>query len=200
MSRDCGLAGPLREKRFENFELYARNSTALEMARKFAAEPSRKWLWIPGDNGTGKTHLLAAICNELVTRGVPVLYAYVPKLLQWLRQGFRTQQQASMWGENEAEAEHFDQRFRRILEVDVLLLDDLGAQQDSPWVKEQLETVFDHRYVNQLPMAITTNDSDAELRDFSARIHSRVERYEGTAKVPVQAPPYHKRLHVIGGR
>ena len=203
ISQECGLSGPQRAKRFENFETYAvdgrGNHDALRWSREFAANPGQTWLVMPGLPGTGKTHLLAAIGNELAARGIPVLYAYVPKLLNWLRDGYR-HQQASLWGDVGGEDEDFQRRFRRVMEVEVLLLDDLGAQQDTPWVREQLETIFDHRYSNQLPLAVTTNDDPSRIRDLSERVYSRIMRYESTARVPLLAPPYHERARTPDGR
>jgi DNA replication protein DnaC len=65
----------------------------------------------------------------------------------------------------------YDRRFDEIRTAPLLILDDLGTQSMTPWVKEKLYQLFNHRYNAQLPTVITTSDL---LDDMDDRIRSRM--------------------------
>ncbi len=65
----------------------------------------------------------------------------------------------------------FDRRFDEIRMAPLLMLDDLGTQSMTPWVKEKLYQLFNYRYNAELPTVITTSDS---LDEMDPRIRSRL--------------------------
>ena len=66
-------------------------------------------------------------------------------------------------------------------ECPLLILDDLGAEKDTEWVREQLYRVVNHRYFEKLPMVITTNEGVTGL---DPRIASRIrDETNGVATV-----------------
>jgi len=192
LSADCGLSAMHRRQDFAAFERYAGNERAWEAARAFAAEPGREWLVLSGEPGVGKTHLLAAIANAVLAQGQAVIYAHVPDLLDWLRQGYEHERGG---GDQDGD---FAARFARIQRVPLLLLDDLAAERPTEWVREQLCRLVDYRYREELAMAVTTNLDVAQVRRLSERIYSRLERYEWGTVAPNQAEPYHR--HRRGSR
>jgi len=113
------------------------------------------FLAFSGQYGSGKTHLLAAIAHHLLEAGRQPLFVVVPKLLDWLRAGFTP--------EKTAEKLAYQQRFEAICDADVLLLDDLGAEQSTPWAQEKLFQLINHRYARRLPTVISTNWLIADL-------------------------------------
>jgi DNA replication protein DnaC len=132
---------------------------ALKTADKFANDPSG-WLVFIGPYGSGKTHLAAAIANFRANVGHPPLFIVVPDLLDHLRATFAPRSPVS-----------YDRRFEEIRTAPLLILDDLGTQSMTPWVKEKLYQIFNYRYNAELPTVVTTSDS---LDEMDARIRSRL--------------------------
>jgi DNA replication protein DnaC len=147
---------------------------ALSNARQFAASP-KGWLMLSGSYGCGKTHLAAAVANTCVEYGMGTLFLTVPDLLDWLRYSY---------GSTDAS---FEQRFEEIRNVGLLVLDDLGAQNTTPWAAEKLFQVIDYRYIRRLPLVVTTNQ---RIEDLDDRIRSRLQDPELSTHVSITAPDY----------
>jgi DNA replication protein DnaC len=130
-----------------------------EAARAFAAVP-RGWLVLVGPSGSGKTHLAAAIANHCIENGQPVFYITIPDLLDHLR---------STFGPNSDVP--YDEFFEQVRNAPLLILDDLGAQSSTPWAKEKLDQLLNHRWNNQLPTVIVSIVPVAELEE---RIRTRL--------------------------
>jgi len=151
---------------------------ALEEARRYAAAP-QGWLVFTGQYGTGKTHLAAAIGNFSATAGLPPLFISVPDLMDHLRSTFHPESRES-----------YDQRFDEIKSSPMLILDDLGAQNSSPWVKEKLEQLFTNRYDAKLPTVVT---SSSNLDKLDERLLTRISDRKLCRIVELDVPPYHRR-------
>lgn len=163
--------GQLREEQITNLT-YAR-----DCARKFAEKPSG-WLFFTGRYGTGKTHLAASIANYALEHGTEIIFQPVPDLLDQLRMSYGNI------------SESYEERFNRIRSVQLLILDDLGAQSSTAWAEEKLYQIINYRYVNQLPTVITTN---VNLRDVDGRIASRL-RDPFVSRIVMQVPDYRDPL------
>ena len=148
---------------------------AFRLAKHWAAEPDG-WLVFLGANGCGKTHLAAGIAEERLTQGDAVAFANVPDLLDELRATFAP-----------GASERFDRRFGRLLQVPVLVLDDLGAQQTSAWAEEKLYQLLNHRHLRRMPTIVTTN---CELKDMEPRIASRLADLQASTVYQITAPDY----------
>lgn len=118
------------------------------------------WLVIFGNYGSGKTHLAAAIANRVLQRDCDVIFTVVPDLLDHLRSTFGPSNGVS-----------YDRRFEDIREVPLLVLDDLGTEHTTPWAREKLYQIINHRYNYRLPTVITSN---RKPEDIEPRIHSRM--------------------------
>ena len=149
---------------------------ALKAAHNFAEKP-KGWLVMMGTYGSGKTHLAAAVANYRSGLGDPPLFVMVPDLLDHLRATFSPQS-----------ATTFDRRFEEIRTAPLLVLDDLGTQSMTPWVREKLYQLFNYRYNAELPTVITTSDS---LDEMDARIRSRLLDGKLCTIYAVTAPSYH---------
>jgi DNA replication protein DnaC len=117
---------------------------AFDQAQTFARTLSG-WLLLLGSYGVGKTHLAAAIANFAVEMGVPTLFLTVPDLLDWLRYAY------------DGNDTSFEGRFEEIRNVNLLVMDDLGTQNATPWAQEKLYQILNWRYINRLPTVVTTN-------------------------------------------
>ena len=165
--RELSQLGPLENRRFANFfpekgmKAFSRDAlaTALRIAQDYAAAPSG-WLVLTGPSASGKTHLAAAITNEVLERDGGALWVFVPDFLDHLRTTFSPQSDIS-----------YDSLFNTVRDAPVLALDDLGAHSSSTWAEEKLYQILVHRYNAKLPTVITT----AKLLDsFDGRIRSRL--------------------------
>ncbi len=149
---------------------------ALRAATDFAKKP-RGWLVFTGSYGSGKTHLAAAIANALTDKGSPPLFIMVPDLLDHLRATFSPNSGTT-----------YDRRFDEIRAAPLLVLDDLGTQSMTPWVREKLYQLFNYRYNAELPTVITTADT---LDEMDARIRSRMLDARLCTIYAITAPAYH---------
>lgn len=152
----------LQDKSFDNFNPNASQSVykAYYEALKYAEDP-KGWLIFIGKVGCGKTHLAAAIANEVLAGGSRVLFSTVIDLLDHLRKTY-----------SPSATEVYDSVLSEMREAALLVLDDLGAQQSTPWATEKLFQLLNFRYNYGMPTVITTNNLD--LQGIDDRIRSRM--------------------------
>lgn len=125
------LTGALRSKTFLNFESRLGAGDAFVAGRDYTHDP-HGFLTFWGGYGCGKTHLLAAIVNRLVSENVAAVYYTMPDLLQALRQAVQREQ--------------FDAFFDRLCRVHVLAIDEVDRFNQTDWASEQVYRLVDERY------------------------------------------------------
>lgn len=108
-------------------------------------------LYIEGTNGTGKTHLAAAIALQLINEGIPVVCKTSSDLLGDIKKSF------SFEGAKEHEVLDVYKK------VDLLIIDDLGKEQCSDWSMSTLYYILNDRYEDMKPTIVTTNYNAEEL-------------------------------------
>jgi DNA replication protein DnaC len=133
--------------------------TAYTQALEFASHPSG-WLILVGGYGCGKTHLAVSIAKKQLADGNLVALQVVPRLLDSLRASF------SPNGEHD-----YDERFQQLCDVDLLILDDFGSQNNTPWATEKLFQLLNHRYNAHAPTVITMNTTSWQQAE--PRLYSR---------------------------
>ena len=128
-------------------------------------------LWLMGGPGTGKTTLAMLASKAAIDAGRSVAIYSTPALLARIRQTF----------DAEAGQDGYLAFFDRLVSVDLLHLDDLGAERSTDWVLEQLYAIVDRRYNDQRSIVFTTNLEEPELTEqVGARTVSRlVEMCDG---------------------
>lgn len=178
------------EKTFDNFEIdlpmYSHKQIeslglALGTARQYAYQPQQPWLVLMGPYGCGKTHLAAAIGNAVLAYGEAVIFITTPDLLDHLR---------SAYGPSAETA--YDQLFERLRSVGLLILDDLGTENPSPWAREKLFQLLNHRHSYHKRTVITTNNA---IDDLDGRLHSRLLDTGMVSLVSISAPDYRSGAH-----
>jgi DNA replication protein DnaC len=113
-----------------------------------------KGIWFQGDVGTGKTTLAMLISAEALRRSHSVAIYSLPRLLGLLRETFTDVSESSL-----------SQLLDRLAAVELLHIDDVGAEQSSPWVLEQLYSIVNTRYEDGRAMLLTTNLNPTDLRE-----------------------------------
>lgn len=172
VSRLLGISGMGERfwgRRFSTFQVTDDIRQAYLKARKFCKDyeenSKTRGLMFMGPYGTGKTHLAAAILQELAEQGTPGVFVVVPELLNKLRRGI----------DDEKARKEGDELVDMAKTTPVLFLDDLGAQNPTAWVKEQLYLLVNYRYERMLPIVVTTNCRGAELEaSIGTRVTSRI--------------------------
>ena len=112
-------------------------------------------MWFQGDVGTGKTTLAMLISAEALRRGHSVAIYSLPRLLARIRRTY----------DAETGEQGYLEFFERLTSVDLLHLDDLGAEKRTDWVLEQLYSIVNARYEDGRSIVLTTNLDHTELRE-----------------------------------
>ena len=166
--------------------LGSRQQESLERAYNQAhtfSEQVKGWLLIQGGYGCGKTHLAAAVANNAVGIGIPTLFLTVPDLLDQLRFSYSDEEVT------------FEDRFEQIRSAPLLILDDFGTQSATPWAREKLFQILNFRYINQLPLVVTTN---LAIEEIEGRMRSRLSDPEIVTYVRIHAPDYRRPVDDTG--
>ncbi len=122
-------------------------------------------LWLMGDTGTGKTTLAMLVSKMALQDNRSVAIYSLPKLLARIRRTY----------DSEPGGDSYLSFFERLTSVDLLHIDDLGAEKRSDWVLEQLYALVNERYEAQRSMVVTTNLNERDLEEqIGARTVSRL--------------------------
>ncbi len=122
------------------------------LKKKMNNEPV-KGLYLSGSFGSGKSYILSALLNELSNKGFRTVNVYYPTLLKRLKASF-----------NEY---NYDDVLDEIMTSDVLLIDDIGAENNSSWARDEvLGTILQYRMDNDLTTFFTSNYNINELETF----------------------------------
>jgi DNA replication protein DnaC len=152
-------------------------------------------LLFSGGTGRGKTHLAVAVLKTLLKKGIPCLFVDFHELLAEIRNSY----------DPLAETSEFE-ILRPILNVEVLLLDDLGSQRMSEWVQDTVFHIINLRYSQKKVVLATSNlamepsktSSTETLQDrLGTRVVSRL--FEMCTFIELDGPDYRKDVRKAGG-
>lgn len=122
-----------------------------EFINKFNTEEELKGLYLHGSFGSGKSYILSALLNELSRKGYKCVNIYYPTMLKTLKESFN---------------ENFDEKFNILLNADIILFDDLGAENNTSWSRDEvLGTILQYRMDNKKSTFFTSNLSLEELEE-----------------------------------
>lgn len=154
-----GLGKRFAKRTFETFrkndltpQLLNAYKKAYEFVRNFPQV--EKGLLFTGPVGTGKTHLAAAIANELINKLYSVVFGNVTDIVTLIKSTYRADSELS-----EAEViKMFTE------DTDLLIIDDLGKENISEYTSTILYQIINRLYENEKPIIVTTNFGSATLR------------------------------------
>jgi DNA replication protein DnaC len=139
-------------------------------------------LWFMGPVGTGKTTLAMLVTKAAMEAGRSAARYSLPGLLSLIRKTFDT-------------GSHND-LLERLTAVDLLHIDDIGAEQTTPWVLEELYSIINARYEEERSVVITTNilDRDILCQQITERTVSRLT--EMCDELPLVGHDHRKDLRI----
>jgi DNA replication protein DnaC len=142
-------------------------------------------LWFAGDVGTGKTSLAMLVSKAAQEAGHSVAIYSTPRLLAEIKATYDRDSDDS-----------YMRLFRRLCSVDMLHIDDLGAERPTEWVLEQLYSIVNERWQDARSIIVTSNLMDLDqLRDqIGARTVSRLSEI-CDEPLPIMGPD----LRIAGG-
>lgn len=151
MSRD------VREAQLDEYDLSSEDRLELmEEVSDFLAQAKQdikecRGIYLTGPFGVGKTYLLGALANSLVKLGIAVKMIHYPTFALEIK---------SLIGQND----QLNERINQTKKVPVLMIDDIGAESNSPWVRDEvLGVILEYRMKESLVTFFTSNFSIAEL-------------------------------------
>ena len=114
-----------------------------EFIDNYNNEDKPKGIYLNGSFGSGKTYLIASLFNEMAKKGVRSILVYYPDFLLNLKTSF---------------SNDFSEKIDQTKKVPLLLLDDIGAENTSPWSRDEiLGPILQYRMENNLPTFFTSN-------------------------------------------
>ena len=156
---------------YDNESLEEALSRSKRLADQFPVVDRGRGLFFLGSPGVGKTHLATAVLKQVIlTRGARGLFYDTRDLLRVIRSTYDPVVRTT-----ELEV------LRPVMEVDLLVLDDLGAEKTSEWVEETLNLIVNTRYNERRITMFTSNYpdypdtvADGEMDSLLARIGYRM--------------------------
>ena len=118
---------------------------------KYDVSKNMKGLFLHGNFGCGKTFLISCLLNELrIKKNASIEIVYFPEALRTLKDDF------SLFADKMYNYQH----------VDILLIDDIGAEKVTDWGRDEvLGTILQSRMNDKLPTFFTSNLNIKELEE-----------------------------------
>ncbi|ASE36292.1 MULTISPECIES: primosomal protein DnaI [Staphylococcus] len=139
-----------------------------------------KGLYLYGPFGTGKSFILGAMANQLKSENIPSTMVYLPEFIRTLKSGFNDNS--------------FEKRLNQIMKANVLFLDDIGAEETTPWARDEvIGPLLHYRMVHELPTFFSSNLNFKELEHHFSLTRQGAEATKGARimeRIKSLAHPY----------
>ena len=150
------MSKKLLEARISNFRLDNENRIkCLKMINNFIKKMDNneyvKGAYLSGDVGAGKTYFLAAVANELASRGYNVTFVYFPDLINDLKDDF----------------DKLNKKITELKTTDILIIDDFGVGVMTSWVRDSIiAPILNYRMSDLKPVFISSNINFKNLDEY----------------------------------
>lgn len=156
-SLEARIPRKYRDVAFERFPVTAISPPVVDEVRRFCHDidarlDAGRGLWLVGDSGTGKTTLAMLISKAAIEAKRTTAIYSMPRLMAVLRESIDSE-------------DGLLALLDRLATVDLLHVDDLGAEHRTDWVIEQLYSIVNTRYEDERSIVVTTNSLPAELEE-----------------------------------
>ena len=158
-------------KRYENcyFSSFREPNLSLKKAIKVASDIAQIFpgidhgLLLTGNVGVGKTHLAVSIIHALTEKGISCLFYEFGSLLKKIQDSYNPNTKSSEFAV-----------LAPVLNVDVLVLDELGAAKPTDWVQDTMYHIINSRYNDRKFTIFTTNYPDERPSDSRETLVDRI--------------------------
>lgn len=177
------------EYTFDNFVVGESNKFAHGMALKVAQNPGMMYnpLFIYGNSGLGKTHLMYAIGNYIVKElKKNVLYVTSEQFVNEFIDLYRSNKD-----NNIDEVQKFKNKYRNI---DVLMIDDIQYLQIANKAQQEFFNTFNDLYSNNKQIVVCSDRSPDDLKSLEDRLKTR---FNGGLTVNIFPPDFELRMAII---
>lgn len=137
-----------------------------EIISTFDRENFQKGIYLHGSFGSGKSYLMSALINELSKKyKLSAVIMYYPTLLKTLKSSFN---------------DEFDSKLDEISKCDLLLIDDIGAERNTEWARDEiLGPILQYRMDNDLLTFFTSNYTIDELLEHLSVTKESTDKVKG---------------------
>lgn len=181
------------ESSFEQLDVDTQRQAAITECMKFCLEfkenETVRGLYLYGNMGVGKSRIAGAIAHELAQRGVAVALVYVPDFLEEVKDAISSNT--------------VSQKLDAIREVDVLILDDIGAEPLTTWTRDEVLGPILQRRMERKTTLYTSNLTMAELERHITNVKDLdkmepAQHKKKAARIMERIEPWVKLVHVNG--
>lgn len=140
----------------DQFENHITRTEAIRESIAFCGaakeEIPTKGLFFSGPFGVGKTYFLGAVANKLKEEQVSSLLIYMPEFVREIKTAIKD--------------DTINEKIQLFKETDVLMLDDIGAESQSAWFRDEiLGSILQYRMMENLPVFFTSNYTMEQLQE-----------------------------------
>jgi DNA replication protein DnaC len=169
-----GIGRRFLEVSFEREPIVSLDRAVLRQVRAFTRSiednlEAGRGLWFDGPVGTGKTSLAILVAKAAKDAGRSYAVFPVPRLLAEIKRTF-----------DRDASDSYMAVFRRLCTVDLLVLDDLGAEKQTEWVLEQLYSIVNERWQDRRSIVVTTNLPDSDPDSSGAALRASAHSLRDT--------------------